>query len=116
MSHCRRCRRSLDIYKLHRDGWKQGKWMNVLCRGCGASHATLNGEVEVIGPAVCALEVPHRRLSPWHLHYTRPVDSGWYECRFDQLRVCLYWDGRNFKDGEKIVSTRTLSGWRGGWL
>lgn len=87
------------------------------CRKCGAVHAVHRGEVEVISRPMMPIDTSHGEVSPWMLHYTRPVVIGMYECKFFDVGVSLFlqWDGHGFVHDGQYVQMRTFQTWRGVW-
>jgi hypothetical protein len=87
------------------------------CRKCGAVHAVHRGEVEVISRPMMPIDTSHGEVSPWMLHYTRPVVVGMYECKFFDVGVSLFlqWDGHGFVHDGQYVQMRTFQTWRGVW-
>lgn len=91
---------------------------NHRCHRCGASHAILRGEVEVITPPVAPLDTPGQ-LSMWFLSESRPLQPGWYDGRFRNIEptfVRLYWTGTHFQPSPtdlRVVEMSDFMGWRG---
>lgn len=87
------------------------------CGRCGAVHHLKRGEATVISPVMLPIGQT-KVVSPWQLHWTRPIVPGNYEARFHDIpnaRLTLWWDGHDFTwDGQR-VSMATLSCWRGSW-
>jgi len=112
---CKRCGTRVVFGQYIKTVW--AKPQPDRCPRCGAVHAVLLGDVDVISPVVLPLGAPGRTM-PWQLPHTRPIVAGMYECRFSDCEptiLVLHWDGRNFIHDGKRVRTATFLSWRGGW-
>lgn len=91
------------------------------CNHCGAAHAVLRGDTEVISRPMQPIDFPHGVVSAWILWKYRPVQIGKYECRFNDTEpnmIVLWWNGHFFQvsaNDNRNVDMRTFMGWRGVW-
>lgn len=89
------------------------------CHRCGASHACLRGQVEVISPMMQPMCKGNLKLSPWYPPEYVPVVNGEYEVEFyNGYARTLYWNGRYWQpttyDARRVVINDLLK-WRGVW-
>lgn len=62
------------------------------------------------------IDTPRGQVTPWHLPNERPVDVGWYECRFQQHEPAvlrLWWNGYRFTVNGSAISMRGFMSFRG---
>lgn len=113
---CARCGSTVMFTEYVKHHWDSP--VPIRCPRCGAAHACLRGDVEVISRPMMPSDFPHGVVSPWMLWKWRPVAHGTYECRFRECTVFLWWNGRYFQAGEhdaRAVQMATLQAWRGVW-
>lgn len=120
MFTCERCGSSNVLSAWHK---QPGENRPARCRRCGAVHSINNGKLlGVISPRMLPL-IPRgdQRVSPWQLPHTRPIEEGFYDCRFSDTEphiLRLWWNGRNFQVDwvdTRRVAMRTFLSWRGAW-
>lgn len=86
------------------------------CKRCGCVYRAEGVELDRISPDMVPLGMGVK-LSPWMLPWTRPVVTGFYDCRFSDVAqvLRLHWNGRWFEhDGQRVLMT-TFQTWRGTW-
>lgn len=110
--NCGRCGRFIPY-----SNYVQLRWdtpTNDRCYHCGASHAVLRGEVDLISRPVGTWH-DGCRPSMWHLWHTRPIEHGMYQCKFADVEraLLLHWNGSYFSHDGQRVQMATFRGWRG---
>jgi hypothetical protein len=113
---CAYCGGALKVYEFQ---LKATTPQRAPCEKCGSNHVIHEGRVEAINPRPLPADHDDARVAmPWRARDTRPIDKGFYECRFTEIEprmIYLWWNGEHFSHADQRVAMRTFIAWRGAW-